>query len=66
MLASMEKRKITIGDINRMIADIDERLRELNSIGRSCRDIREDLVKLSQVLDEKFRYKLLITSRNSE
>jgi hypothetical protein len=54
MLANMEERKITNGDIDRMIAEIDKSLKELNSIHLSCQDIRKDLVRISQVLDEKF------------
>ncbi|WP_261304290.1 hypothetical protein [Paenibacillus andongensis] len=52
MLTNMEERKITNGDIDLMIAEIEEGWKELSMIGRSCRDIREDLVRLSQVLDE--------------
>jgi hypothetical protein len=54
MLANIEDRKITNGDIDRMIAVIDKGWRELNSIHMSCQEIRKDLVRISQVLNEKF------------
>ncbi|MBD0378762.1 hypothetical protein [Paenibacillus sedimenti] len=53
MLAATEETKITCGDIDRMIAEIDEGWEELTSIGMSCRVIWEDLVRLSQVLNEE-------------
>ncbi len=52
MLTNMDERKITNGDIDLMIAEIEEGWRELSMISRSCRAIREDLVRLTQVLDE--------------
>jgi len=54
MVGNMDESKITHGDIDRMIAEIEKGRRELHRISRSCRDIREDLFRLSQDLDEKF------------
>jgi hypothetical protein len=41
-------------DHYRVIAEIDKSLKELNSIHVSCQDIRKDLVRIAQALDEKF------------
>lgn len=54
MLANIEERKITNLDIERMIAEIDKGWTELNSIHVSCHQVWKDLVRISQILDEKF------------
>jgi hypothetical protein len=54
MLVNMEERKITNRDIELMIAEIDKGWKELNNIHVSCHHIWRDLVRISQILDEKF------------
>ncbi|GFZ77602.1 hypothetical protein GCM10008018_23970 [Paenibacillus marchantiophytorum] len=53
MLAHTEERKITSGDIDQMIAEIDKGWEELFDIHLSCQHIRIDLALILKSLDDE-------------